>query len=501
MIDWLLFCKMLTHCTHPQIPNLRDEADGVSGTLYPEGGTMGTLILGPQGSGKTSYTADLIVERAIHSPEAAIFILDWSGSITDTLFEIVLSKPREIKEKLLNRIVYDEPGNPEWVVPLPEFSHLYGSTAEEQAIRVSRNLQKLSDHLIEKAPVLGGAALGEMAREVFRLLTAMTNERGESWQITEAKRLLVDPGLLKQAANQFGFRVPHAKWYLERELLGAAVKPHERELRTYMLRSVLGWIEPREIRARLGHARPGWTPREAIHKGLIVIVNGKQMINQEPAQHYIFTQVYSLIMEQMNKRHPGDPTNKPALLVLDEVFALIQIPGMAEEVGKIAPVYRSRKLELYVIIQALWQLDKDLRERIWSLGNVVCFGVLDFEEALTIAQQLFQYDPTLTKLPEKTPTQRAITELGPGQYTRFANWLQSLNHRECVIRRYLQESQRDVFIRHLPQTRDLSLTISRTELIEMKRILLRQRGLPVREALEAINARKLAAQAAKPKQV
>ena len=50
------------------------------------------------------------------------------------------------------------------------------------------------------------------------------------------------------------------------------------------LRSVLGAIEPRAIRARLGYDRPAWTPKEAIEKGLIVLVSGEALINQEQAQ-------------------------------------------------------------------------------------------------------------------------------------------------------------------------------------------------------------------------
>jgi hypothetical protein len=137
---------------------------------------MGTLVLGSQGSGKTSYVAKALVDRAIRYPDHPIFVLDWSGSITDTFLEIALSQPPETREKLLKRIVYDELGNKEWVIPLPEFSHIYGASYEEQVQRVSQNLRKLSDHLVEKAPVLGGAAVGNR-HTVFRVITAITTDR------------------------------------------------------------------------------------------------------------------------------------------------------------------------------------------------------------------------------------------------------------------------------------------------------------------------------------
>jgi hypothetical protein len=83
-------------------------------------------------------------------------------------------------------------------------------------------------------------------------------------------------------------------------------------------------------------------------------VNGSKLINQRNTQHYLFTQAYSLIMAEINKRRPGNPEDEPVALVMDEVYSLLSIPGMAEEIGMISPLYRSRKLELYVVIQALW---------------------------------------------------------------------------------------------------------------------------------------------------
>ena len=44
----------------------------------------------------------------------------------------------------MKRIVYDDLGNPEWIVPLPEFSNLYGNSYEEQVQRLANNLAMVS---------------------------------------------------------------------------------------------------------------------------------------------------------------------------------------------------------------------------------------------------------------------------------------------------------------------------------------------------------------------
>ncbi len=102
-------------------------------------------------------------------------------------------------------------------------------------------------------------------------------------------------------------------------------------------------------------------------------------------------------MSEINKRTPGDSNDKPVALVMDEVYSLLSIPGMAEEIGMLSPLYRSRKLELYVVLQALSQLAPELYRQIWSIGNIVCFGISNFDEAYELAQQLFRYEARTIK--------------------------------------------------------------------------------------------------------
>ena len=60
------------------------------------------------------------------------------------------------------------------------------------------------------------------APELFRLISVIVNDIGESWQLTEAKNLLVSSrygGLLNKALMKYGGLVPSANFYLESELL------------------------------------------------------------------------------------------------------------------------------------------------------------------------------------------------------------------------------------------------------------------------------------------
>lgn len=479
----------------PRFKSLRSSSED---ELCDDGLTMGTLYIGKQGTGKTTSLARHLVNYYKRYPNRAIFVLDWSGSITDSILTILLKEGDDFK-----RVIYDQLGNTDLVVPMPEFSLAYGTSYEEEVQRVTSNLSKLSPYLIQNAPVLGGVAVREIGPHFFRLLTAITNDDVDSrecWQITETKKLMMDRNLLRKQLSKFGHKIPDTGWFLNSEYLNNEMKSSEREMRTYALRALLNITDIRELRARLGYYTPGWTANEAIAKGQLVIVDGAKLIGQEQSQHYLFTQVFSLIMEAIKRRRPADPNDKPVSLVLDEVASLIKVPGMAIDLSQLSPQYRSRKLQLYIVLQELAQMDKELGEHIWSLGNIVSFAISNFNEAYEIAQQLFAYDPKQQKLPPVTDKHQPMIETDRGQYLEVANWIQRLVKRECIIRRYISESQMDRNILHVKQTIDTPTVanISYSALNDLKDELLKKRAIPVRDAIEHINKRLLVEPSGRP---
>ncbi len=470
---------------HPPVTNLRTGNDD---NLYFDSLTRGGLVVGRPGSGKTIWLVMQVLAYALRFVSRAIFILDASGSFTDEFIKLVYQLPPQQREMILSRLVFDRLGDEELVVPFPFFADSYGLTQEEQVQRVKQNFMKIGNHLVAQTPVM---ALGitETLPELSRLLGSIPDGVG-SWQITEAKKLLIDVNSLALACKRFGRKVPEAKWYFEKEFLGERVSDRERELRTYTIRALLGGIEPASIRARVGYPLPGWTPQQAIEQGQIVLSTGENLINQETAQAVLFMDEFSQILGQINKRTPHDPNDEPVLLIIDEVPMLLKIPGIAEDIGRIAPTYRSRGLEMVIIIQALWQLAEDLKEQIWSLGNNIVFGVDDFQECYKIAQQLFNYNPTARK--QAHPWQ-GTEHLEPdrGQYLSAANWLQHLQQRQVVMKRYLSEAQEDPFVRFVPRTAEKPNAPLPKPLPELKRDLLTRHAVPVKEALNMINNRKL----------
>ncbi len=468
----------------PPIPNLR-EARVLEITLA--GLVRALLVLGKPGSGKTRLIAWMIVMIMRLFPDQGILVIDASGKLKNDILGIIKLLPKPERDALKKRLVIDIPFHPEYTHTMPEWHPDYGVDLELQIQRTAENLRKLNPEMA-LAPILGESAFKEMFPELGRLLTALVNEHGETWQITEGKRLLLDGSQLALAVKQGGSRSPSAKWFFEGLKQASG---QEREMRSYALRSALGVVEPREMRARLGYYKPSWTVGELEQKGLCCIISGEYMLGREQQFNYLVMQIHSLFRMQMNQRRPDDPAVKPFLYVLEEVPALYQVPGMAQEIAGITSFYRSRKVEVVLSLQATWQVEKSAKEHIWSLGNLLVLGLDDFNDARLAAEHLFYYGPTTVKQESRTETQNPITEPEHGQYTAEANWIQSFAQRECVIRRYFSESTMDRFVRHVARIQDIPVSDDAQGIAELSEQIFLSRAVSIREALEAINQRVL----------
>ena len=487
MLDW----KLLKHIIAPDDPGLPNTVTDLSEELPHEGLTMGTLILGRQGCGKTTSLARHLKDYFVKYPDRAIFVLDWSGAISNEILRLVAHDPDY--QRLMRRIVYDEMGHPEYCVTLPEFSYKYDSdypilNYERQIGRVTDNLAKLNKNLIEENPTLGGATLKRVLSDVLRICTSISSPYGHTWQITEVEKLVNDVSVAKAAVYKYGSNLPNTtKAFFDERFF--KLSPTEREMRTYAIMHALAPLESDVVKARIGYHKPSWTPREAIKKGQMILISGQRFKRQRQKLDYLFTQAYSLIMEEIGKRQAANPDDKPVSLVMDEVYSLIDIPGMAFDISQLSPQYRNVKLQIYIVVQELAQFSDELREHLWSIGNIVCFGLENFHDCYEIAQQLFPYNPEAVKLPAKTDTQHELIEQDRGQYLKVANRINALPFRSCVIKRYISERQKDKYTRWIKQTQEVPKGQMYIGLEEIKETLLKDHSVPFEYALMEIENR------------
>jgi hypothetical protein len=472
---------------HPPIKNLREVKND---NLYFGSLTRGAVVSGNPGTGKTTWTAMQVIDYAKQYPDSPIFILDASGSLTNEIVELAYLEPPEMRDSLLRRFVLDIPGDDQLVIPQPFFSPDYGLTDEELVQRPVTILKELNSEKVELTPIMG-IAITELAPQLFRLINVIRNKLGERWQLTEARQLLVKLEQLRLACKAYGQYAKGAKFYLENELLGDDIGPAERQRRMLALRNVLGVLDTRALTARYGAYRPTITPQYIIDNGLIYILSGEKLTNLEDAQAWVVWEAYNGLEAAVNKRIPHDPHDRPILLVIDEVYKLFKIKGLAEKLGQIATYYRSRKLMAVIIIQAYWQLDDILKEQIWSFGTQVTFALENFNDAYRYSKETEEYDPHKERLAAKREDGQPILDTDRGQYLVMANWLQNLKWRQMVMRRYLDERTKEPFLSFIDKTREKPTGTLPASIHQLKQELFRKYAVNISDVLRDINGRHL----------
>jgi hypothetical protein len=472
--------------------------------LHEAGLVMSTVFLGRQGVGKTFALAQELLEQIKANPDQPFFIFDWSGGLINTLYLLMLSDPK--RDELLPRLVYDAMGgrtinDESYVMPMPEFSEEYDpekpwlERVEDQVDRVERVFEELNPNLVERNPTLGARPIKSLFPNLLLLANAITDAKGESWQITEATKLL-NKEVRELARKGFGGRVKKASEYFTSNFTGD--EKIDKDL-AHALVDILDIINSRRIRTRVGYPSPGWTPNEAIRNSLIVCCDGSGLTNNHKQKDYAYLQLFHLVLDEINKRVPSAHGYQPINWVMDEVYTFTETPSVSRMIAHLPSEYRSRKLQLFLVIQSLKQLageengKKGLEDAFFSFGNMVVFSLLDIDDCLNMVKNLIPFDPQQIKVPARHEGQHDIMENRDEQLAVRAYQLQHLAQRECYVRRFVNEARMDHII-HIGRTRDVRITASYEDVERLKDRLMLQRGVLVSKAEKLIGERKISMQ-------
>ena len=469
--------------------------------LHEAGLVMSSVFVGRQGVGKTFSLAMELLEQMKAHPEQPFFIFDWSGGLINTLFQLILSDPK--RAEIESRLVYDAMGgrtinDQPYVMPMPEFSEKYDpempwlERVEDQSDRVQRVLEALNADLIERNPTMGGRPIHDLLPNLLLLANAVTNEKGESWQITEAAKLL-NKQVRENARKSFGWKVKKANEYFFDQFTGDS--KFDKDI-AQALGDVLDIFNTRRIRARVGYPVPGWTPSEAIQNAQIVCCDGSGLTNNHKQKDYSYLKLFHLVLDEINKRVPSAPGYHPINWVMDEVYTFTETPSVSRMLAHLPSEYRNRKLQLFLVIQSLKQLageengKKGLEDVFFSFGNMVVFSLLDIEDCFTFIKNLFPFDPQQVKVPARNDGQHDIMENRDEQVAVRAYQLQHLSQRECYVRRFVNEARMDRVI-HIGRTRDIRIMATHENVEALKDFLMLQRGVLLSQAEKMIGERKI----------
>jgi hypothetical protein len=446
---------------------------------------LGQFWGGAPGRGKTMALARATVDHLIEHPDEPMISFDANQNFTDAFLTIVLSQPKNIRDSLIKRIIYDEIGHPTYTITLPEFHESYEVPMEKQIQRAIQNFEALNPELMTQTPVVGGVSISQYGRELCRLLTAIKNGYGSTWQLTEGKYLLTDEPLLRRMLAKWGGNAGNAKWFFEHQF--QELSDNEKYKRTLGLISVLEDIESSAIRPRIGYHRPSFTMAQLVREAKIYLLNAVRINDEERPMAYEFVRVKSMFMNEIAKRMPNNPDDPPVTILFDEVPKVLNF--MSRDITSFSTYFRAKKLQPIIVAQELSQFTEDIRPHLWGYANIVLFSMYNFNDRFEAAQQLFPYQSDTVKAQAKTLTQQNIYEPDRGQYLQIANELYNMGHRECIVRRQKSETDTNNELVWVKKTKEAPLTATPAELQELKEMKMQAYGTRVNDVNTSIHRR------------
>jgi hypothetical protein len=467
--------------------------------LYERALALSTVFVGRSGVGKTYALAKELLELMKAHPEQCFVVLDWKGELTTTLKLLILSDPES--PKLLPRLVYDAMGGriingKSYVMPMPEFSEKYDpekpwlERVEDQVDRVQRVFEALNEELIKRNPTLGRRPIKSLLANLLLLANAFTDSKGNSWQITEVTRLLNEE-IREDVRRIFGGNVKKASEYFTSVFTGDSKL--DKDIAN-ALADVLDIIKSKRVRARVGYPFPGWNINEAERKGLIVFCDGSGLTNNHNQKDYLFLQLLYILVDALNKRPASRPGYHPINLVIDEGYTFTENSVVAKLLSHFPSEYRARKLHFFFVIQSPKQLPgeeggkKGLADMLFQFSNMVVFSLLDIDDCLSVSKNFFAFDPQSVKVPAAREGQHDIMENRDEQLAVKAYQLQRLAHRECYVRRFIDEARMDKII-HVGRTPEVRITATDEDVENLKDKLMLERGVLLSEAEKIIGRR------------
>lgn len=357
---------------------------------------MGIHLLAGKGSGKSRLMGRCIAWGDF-SRGIPVVILDPVGSTIDNFLDKLTRLPKEYQERLWKRVLYvDMNGSTGRVVTMPLYYHL-GTESLYSISQRYLDVVRRVDPALQSASVEGFNALWRIGTYAGMVLAAL------GCQITEAEHLL---------------RAPQA--WLPRIREAAQTRPDMNEAAAFFTEQYIQWKEEKQVsrtdafrtktalltidpvmRAMFGAERSGIEWGNVIQKRQIVLLDFRHVHDLE-RRRFLMLWVYMSLLEFI--KHRGAGRHRPLSLIVDELAALANFRTssgsslFADDLEELINVYaRNCMVWLTLAHQEMYQFEERIQKTLMTMGTHI-FGVTsDPEAALTVARQMFFYNPEWIK--------------------------------------------------------------------------------------------------------
>lgn len=467
----------------------------------------GTRILAGSGSGKTLLSGWIDWRRFDLGIPNLVF--DPTGSLISDILQRILTDCQQRglsaaqQEQRLQHIIYiDLSGRTGYVMP---FSLFHRHDDEPLSAASDRILSWILSSMPEskQAPIQGYSAIDKVMRPVAKLMAAMQPEV----QITEVPDLLANwkqpiwKERLQQATRRYPQETAEAMIFLTKEF--KAWKAQERERRLNLLEV---WLSPFRyspaFRATFGASQPGLDFDQIISQGQTVLIDASGLYGEDRQLMLTWILLYSFVSYI---RHRGSGRHTPVGLTIDEISTFYtsspaSMELFAQNFGELVHVLRRQyRIMLTVIHQSVSQLHPQMAAHLAALGNQIIGRPADFESALLIAEQLFDYRPVIKRwepiygyLPDEGPQ---VIDYRPIEYTQEevrqiqAQQLMKLDTFRFLAKLTRSEGSGQTRLKQLDTRAIIGQFPNEQEINQLRRDLAAQSGVPVDQVLADIDAR------------
>lgn len=366
---------------------------------------MGIHLMAGKGSGKSRLMGRVIGwQDFVRGTPLVVF--DPVGSTIDNLLDKLTRLPREYQERLWKRILYvDMAGSGPRVVPFPLYYRLGSESLYSIAQRYVDTVRKIDPHL-EKAPLLGLNAFIEMGTYSGMVLAA------SGLQITEASRLLADPGqwasIIAAAEAAYPELHPTADYFRHRyPALSASNRAAQTQ--SFLSKVALFELDP-SMRAMFGASEQRIDWQEVIDRRMTVLLDFRGEHNLE-RRRFKMMWAFSYLTDFIKFR--GRTRSQPVSVIVDELTELTDFDALGvnpfeKELNALINVYaRNCMLWLTVAHQEAFQVSEYTLKTLMTMGTQILGVTTDPDAAAMLVRQYCPIDPL--KIKRQEPVWMSVT--------------------------------------------------------------------------------------------
>ena len=355
--------------------------------------SLGVYAIAGRGAGKSRMLGRIITAQdALRGVPQVIW--DAVGGTVDNFLDTMQRLPPERQAAMWSRIRYVEmSGHYGYVVPWPLYQKRTRDTLYETAQRILESFKRLDPELAS-ASIEGLNALKNTGTAVGMILTALGG------QITEAEDVLANPQAFEAALLIAQQQYPELESAISFLFALSEDKNRERRIGSFLNKIAPFRLDP-TMRAMFGSADPGIDWEQVVARGETVLLDFRHELDNE-RRRFKMLWVFQSFLDFV--KHRGAGRHTPVGLVIDELTTLLNFDTQAgsqifsadldELINVIARNYR---VWLTLCHQEFFQIDLKTRKTLMGMGTKIIGVTQDAEAALTLADELFPYDPMRVK--------------------------------------------------------------------------------------------------------